>query len=67
MAFMLVVFGMTGIIGSLAGGIVFDTFGGSALYYIMAVFALMGSIGLGSIGLIFFHLKEKTVVKGISI
>ncbi|MBS4178243.1 MFS transporter [Lederbergia citrea] len=55
MVFMGVTFGITGIIGSSVGGMIFDVFSGSALYLTMAVSAFIGMIGF-----IFFYYKEKS-------
>lgn len=46
MAFMLVVFGTTGIIGSSVGGAIFENLGGTMLYWIMALLTSIGIIGL---------------------
>ncbi|WP_062108898.1 MFS transporter [Bacillus niameyensis] len=46
MVFVLIVFGITGIIGSYAGGYIFDAFGGPTLYFIMTILTLIGIIGL---------------------
>ncbi|MBS4204829.1 MFS transporter [Lederbergia citrea] len=46
MVFMLIVYGVTGIIGSFAGGFIFDAFGGATLYFIMAALTFIGTAGL---------------------
>ena len=46
LVFVTVFFGMSGIIGSLVGGELIDTAGGSTLYFAMAWSALAGSLGL---------------------
>lgn len=38
-----VIFGISGIIASLGGGYLFEQFGGSTLYFVMALLALLGS------------------------
>ena len=38
-----VIFGISGIIASLGGGYLFEQFGGSTLYFVMAILALLGS------------------------
>lgn len=38
-----VIFGISGIVASLGGGYLFEQFGGSTLYFIMAILALLGS------------------------
>jgi len=53
MAFMIIVFGVTGIIGNFAGGFVFDTYGGSTLYFLMAA-----STFIGIAGLVYFNVKK---------
>ncbi len=42
--FMTVFFGISGIIGSLGGGFIIEQYGGHALYFTMAAFALVGSM-----------------------
>lgn len=54
MVFVGISFGITGIVGSSLGGIVFENFGGSTLYLLLA-----GSSLLGLIGFLIFYKKEK--------
>ncbi|CAM4125542.1 MFS transporter [Lederbergia lenta] len=54
MVFMGIAFGITGIIGSSLGGMIFDRFSGTALYLSMAASALTGMIGF-----IIFYYKER--------
>ncbi len=54
MVFVGISFGITGIIGSSLGGIVFENYGGSTLYFLLACSSLLGMIGF-----IFFYKKEK--------
>lgn len=44
LVFFAVIFGVSGIIGSLAGGVVMDHFGGSTLYFFNGCLALIGTI-----------------------
>lgn len=44
--FYTVMFGVSGIVGSLAGGALIDTFSGGTLYFVMGCFALFGTICL---------------------
>ncbi|WNS75170.1 MFS transporter [Bacillus sp. DTU_2020_1000418_1_SI_GHA_SEK_038] len=41
--FYAIFFGLSGIIGSILGGILFDTFGGGTLYFVMGCLALVGT------------------------
>ncbi|GAB3043267.1 MFS transporter [Virgibacillus ainsalahensis] len=54
-------FGLSGIIGSLAGGAIMDTFGGGSLYFSMGSLALIGTILL-----IIYHMQtyRKQVTSG---
>ena len=54
MVFMGITFGVTSIIGSSIGGVIFDVYSGTVLYLSMAGCALIGTIGF-----IFFYMKEK--------
>ncbi|MFV2048979.1 MFS transporter [Metabacillus sp. YM-086] len=63
MVFVGISFGITGIIGSSVGGIIFENFGGSTLYFLLA-----GSSFLGLIGFLFFYKRErKTEIKQIEV
>nr|WP_113867717.1 MFS transporter [Paraliobacillus ryukyuensis] len=44
LVFMSVFFGLSGIVGSLAGGTIMDVFGGNTLYLFMGILALIGTI-----------------------
>ncbi|MCR2823014.1 MFS transporter [Lederbergia panacisoli] len=55
MVFMGIAFSITNIIGSSIGGIIFDAFSGSTLYFLMA-----GSSFIGTVGFILFSIKEKS-------
>jgi predicted MFS family arabinose efflux permease len=46
MMYVAISFGVTGIIGSSLGGMVFEAFGGSTLYLLLSGIALIGGIGL---------------------
>ncbi|MGM8364038.1 MFS transporter [Virgibacillus sp. W0181] len=46
LVFYSVFFGISGIVGSLTGGALIDSFGGQTLYMVMGLFALVGTIGL---------------------
>ena len=61
MVFMLIVFGITGIIGSLAGGFIFDAYGGATLYFIMAAFTFIGIAGL-----VYFNVKKESATVMVS-
>lgn len=54
MVFVGISFGLTGIIGSSIGGVIFENYGGTTLYLILAVTALMSMLGL-----ILFYMKER--------
>ncbi|MGM0876376.1 MAG: MFS transporter [Bacillota bacterium] len=54
MVFVGISFGLTGIIGSSIGGIIFENFGGTTLYLLLAVTAFTGMLGL-----ILFYMKER--------
>lgn len=54
-------FAFSGIIGSLAGGKIFDEFGGDTLYQISGCLALLGSVGLAVYYA--FFIKEKGMPK----
>ncbi|MCJ8007559.1 MFS transporter [Lederbergia wuyishanensis] len=58
MVYMGIVFSITNIIGSSVGGIIFDTFSGSTLYFTMAVCSFIGTVGF-----ILFSMKEKPLRK----
>ncbi|RBW71620.1 MFS transporter [Bacillus taeanensis] len=57
--FISVFFGLSGIIGSLGGGIVMDYFNGTMLYQTLSCLALVGSIGM----FIFAYIDRKHSVK----
>ncbi|WP_273123756.1 MFS transporter [Bacillus weihaiensis] len=65
MVFVGICFGVTGILGSSIGGIIFEKYGGTLLYSLLAVSSFIGFIGF-----ILFYLKEKKsevrVVKEVS-
>lgn len=44
LVFVSVFFGLSGIIGSLVGGVIIDNFGGSILYIIMGILTMVGSV-----------------------
>lgn len=46
LVFYSVFFGISGIVGSLLGGVLIETFGGSTLYFVIGCFALFGTICL---------------------
>jgi predicted MFS family arabinose efflux permease len=54
MVFVGISFGLTGIIGSSIGGVIFENYGGTTLYLILAVTAFMSMLGL-----ILFYMKER--------
>lgn len=54
MVFVGISFGITGIIGSSFGGVIFENLGGSTLYFMLACSSILGMIGF-----IFFYKKEK--------
>lgn len=61
MVFVLVVFGLTGILGQMVGGYLFDELGGSTLYQLMAGWTVLGLIGVG-----LFHMQGKAKEKEAS-
>lgn len=54
MVFVGIAFGITGIIGSSIGGIIFENHGGKLLYLLLAISSFIGFVGF-----ILFYLKEK--------
>ncbi|MBM7603771.1 MFS family permease [Metabacillus crassostreae] len=54
MVFVGITFGITGIVGSSIGGVVFENYGGKLLYLLLAISSFIGFIGF-----ILFYLKEK--------
>lgn len=61
LVFFAVFFGVSGIIGSLMGGALIETFGGSMLYNVIGFFALIGTICLTGYYVVLYNRKRGTV------